>query len=207
MTGSSDDVAAPLPDRARERRRELRDAVSAAALELVLERGLDAVTVDEIARAANVSRRTFFNYFPSKSAACIPRGFPPDPEALELFLTDRSVSTMSAVARFLWRHVELAQRESGNFHAFHDIWRREPTIRPEIHGVLARTEGHLASLVARREGLPACSAAPAAVAAAAIAVLRVAVEQWRTDEAPEQLENRIHECFAAVTESVRDPGT
>ena len=26
-------------------------------------------------------------------------------------------------------------------------------------------------------------------------------------EAPEQLENRIHECFAAVTESVRDPGT
>lgn len=207
MTGTPQDGAAPVPDRARQRRRGLRQAISGAAVELVLERGLDAVTVDEIARAANVSRRTFFNYFPSKAAACVPRGLPPDDEAVDQFLTDRTVSTMTAVARLLWRHVALARGEVASFDSFHDIWRREPSIRPEIHGALARTEQELARLVARRDGHPADAAAPASVAAAAVAILRVAVEQWRTDEAPELLERRVRECFAAVTESVREPAS
>src|SRR5579872_6233243 len=48
-------------------RRQLR----AAALHLVAEHGLANVTVEDIAEAADVSPRTFFNYFPSKEAALI----------------------------------------------------------------------------------------------------------------------------------------
>lgn len=207
VTEPTDYLAMTATDRIRERRREIREAISDAALDLVLARGLDSVTVDEIARSANVSRRTFFNYFPSKAAACIPQAYHPDAESVELLLTDRSVSTMSAVARFLWCHIILAHSGTRHFNAFHDIWRNEPGIRPEVQAVLAGTETHLASLVARRDGHPPDAAEPAAVAAAAVAILRVAVEQWRTDEAPELLESRIREAFMAVTESVRDPGT
>lgn len=43
-----------------------RDAISHAATRLFVERGFDNVTVDEIAAAANVGRKTVFNHFPRK---------------------------------------------------------------------------------------------------------------------------------------------
>lgn len=51
-------------------------AIENAATSLVLENGYDCVTVDEICAAAEVSKRTFFNYVPSKEAAVI--GSTPD---------------------------------------------------------------------------------------------------------------------------------
>jgi len=54
----------------RERKKaETRTALSQAVLRLALERGLDAVTADDIAGAANVSVRTFHNYSGSKEEA------------------------------------------------------------------------------------------------------------------------------------------
>jgi AcrR family transcriptional regulator len=48
------------------KRQVVRDALSAAALELFLTHGFEAVTVGEIAQAAGVSRRTYFRYYKSK---------------------------------------------------------------------------------------------------------------------------------------------
>ena len=64
------------PDSLRERkRRATMVAIEDAATGLVLERGYDAVTVEDICARADVSKRTFFNYVPSKEAAVI--GTPP----------------------------------------------------------------------------------------------------------------------------------
>jgi AcrR family transcriptional regulator len=56
------------------KKRETRCALADAALRLAAEHGLDQVTVDQISAAANVSTRTFFNYFSSKEEAVASAG-------------------------------------------------------------------------------------------------------------------------------------
>ena len=71
----------------RERKKlQTRTAIHEAAFRLIDENGLEATTVEQICNAADVSSRTFFNYFPSKAAA-----------ALELSAT---VVTPEVAARF-----------------------------------------------------------------------------------------------------------
>jgi AcrR family transcriptional regulator len=56
----------PLPDLGRRKQERLRHRIREVGLELFLQNGFEATTVDEIAAAADVSRRTFFRYFTSK---------------------------------------------------------------------------------------------------------------------------------------------
>jgi len=52
--------------RARKQKRT-RNAIWDAAIDLFAEKGFDGTTIDEIAQAAEVSRRSFFRYFESKN--------------------------------------------------------------------------------------------------------------------------------------------
>lgn len=56
------------PDRRARRRAEGRQRVFRAAVELFVERGFDATTMDDIAGRADVARATVFNYFQRKTA-------------------------------------------------------------------------------------------------------------------------------------------
>jgi AcrR family transcriptional regulator len=60
------------PQQRRDRRRaEKRQAIRLVAVKLALEQGLEAVTVEAISAAADISPRTFFNYFASKEEALV----------------------------------------------------------------------------------------------------------------------------------------
>lgn len=51
---------------------ETRERIAAEALRLFAEQGYEGTTVDQIAQAAQVGRRTFFRYFPTKEAVVFP---------------------------------------------------------------------------------------------------------------------------------------
>lgn len=59
-----------------QKKRRTRQQIHRAALEMVLDDGLENVTVERIAEAAGISQRNFFNYFPTKDAAIL--GLPSD---------------------------------------------------------------------------------------------------------------------------------
>src|SRR5258708_15656915 len=62
------------------KKRATRRSLRRVALDLVAERGLASVPVEDIAEAADVSPRAFFNYFPSKEAVLF--GGEPDRAAM-----------------------------------------------------------------------------------------------------------------------------
>ena len=78
-------------------RRRTAARLEQAAWDLVAEQGFDAVTADAVAERAEVSRRTFFNYFPR----------------VELVLNERMRSTIAALAeRFVARPADEPVQES-----------------------------------------------------------------------------------------------
>lgn len=69
-----------------------------AATSLVLERGYDAVSVEDICEVAKISRRTFFNYFESKDQSVFGNGIIKfDAEDEELFLSGDHADPVAAM--------------------------------------------------------------------------------------------------------------
>jgi AcrR family transcriptional regulator len=64
-------VTAEALGRRERKKRDTRKALASAAVRLAAERGPDQVTIEDIAEAADVSVRTFFNYFSSKEEAIV----------------------------------------------------------------------------------------------------------------------------------------
>jgi AcrR family transcriptional regulator len=95
-------MSATATGRRETRKRETEQRIHRCALVLTDERGLDGWTLEDLAEAADVSRRTLFNYYPGKTDAVLggPPALPVD--ALATFdaggPTGRLVDDLAALA-------------------------------------------------------------------------------------------------------------
>jgi AcrR family transcriptional regulator len=189
----------------RERKRAATSrAIQLAALELVAERGLEGVTVEDIARRADVSPRTLFNYFTSKEEAFT--GASPelaDEEATARFvggsgsvLDDLAVLVLSSVSaglddldilylrrKLMKQYPEMAARRAASLRTFED------QLAGIIEERLRRSEPELA-------GDPAQLAERARLLAlVAIAAMRHAWGLWADGDQRVSLPSRLRKSF------------
>ena len=99
-----------------------RAAIRAAALTLTRERGYSAMTVDDVATLAGVSRRTVFNHFSSKADLLVVGLEPPEPEAIEAFING-SGSLLEDLGVLLASGAEAVESERGWLLSFPEIVR------------------------------------------------------------------------------------
>jgi AcrR family transcriptional regulator len=173
----------PIPRGLRERKKiETRLALARAAMRLFDERGYAATTVDDIAAAANVSRRTFFRYFASKEEVFIV-----DPggklAALHVALADGPPDepTIAALRRGM---VALASAyfEPDLVRAEARVGLKEPAVAAAGFAYQVQWEDALAAEVAMdlRVDLDA-DPRPRIVAHATVAILRAGLASWLAD--------------------------
>lgn len=174
-------VASPEGPSLRERKKSAtRAALRRAAVELVSTRGLASVTVEDIAAAADVSARTFFNYFSSKEDAI--SGF--DPAALaELvaLLRERPAGEPPALAL---RAAMLEAPASVDAHPRElllrlQLVRSDPHLLAHYASAWAETERQLVAALAERRGeKPHHDSYLSLVVAATLTASRVAMLSW-----------------------------
>ncbi|WP_010541512.1 TetR/AcrR family transcriptional regulator [Dietzia alimentaria] len=205
-------------DSLRERkRRATMVAIENAATTLVLEHGYDEVTVDQICATADISKRTFFNYVPSKEAAVI--GATPE-DVVEAdrvaFLEDADPDVPRAVLRLFLaaftaartaddaQTITLAQRHR-------DIYRRNPDLRAARATASSRFQMRLVDIVTehftrhpslrRLTGVPVDAEARACVALVS-ASASLGLSTWLTKESA-TVADLDDECSTALRHLAR----
>jgi AcrR family transcriptional regulator len=162
------------------KKRETRRALEDAALRLANERGPDNVTVEEIADAADVSVRTFFNYFSSKEEAIV--GGDGDATPLVEHLLARPVDEppLVAVGNVLVGAFVTASEEWADRRVVRQrLVRKHPSLLPRHlashHGI----ERQLTKALAARLGMEdADFLYPALVVTTAVNAMRLAIVSW-----------------------------
>jgi AcrR family transcriptional regulator len=146
------------------KRAATRGAITATARALTAERGLNGYTVEEVCDAAGISRRTFFNYFPTKEDAIIGHAGDDIPaDVIEDFIAGGADSPAGDISPTLFRDlVRLSLRLAEGMTASEEETRqligvvhKEPQIILKIIGVTEQREAQFARDVARREGVAA----------------------------------------------------
>ncbi|WP_067825095.1 TetR family transcriptional regulator [Nocardia inohanensis] len=170
--------------REREKARVRRELID-AALRLFESRGFEQTTVQEIADAAQVSRRTFHRHFPSKTAVVF--AHEADVMAALLAAMDSRPpeepvfpAVRAALREFILDPERAAERtaQADTARRARELLLSHPEIRRENFTGSVGRQAALARNFARRAGLPADDIRPTLTAATCFAAFGVGLDAW-----------------------------
>ncbi|MEU0370408.1 TetR family transcriptional regulator [Streptomyces sp. NPDC006283] len=180
-------------------------AISEAAIALFLERGFDAVSVAEVAAAADVSKPTLFRYFPAKEDLVLHRFADHEDEAARVVAArPAGVSPLTALHRHFLDGLERRDPVTGlnddeRVLAFHRLLYGTPSLVARLPAYQGRSEAALADALgaAGAEGLGARLAAGQIAAVQRI----LAEENWRRIAAGERAVEVAPDAVAAADQA------
>jgi AcrR family transcriptional regulator len=197
------------------KKRETRTALSRAAIRLSLERGWDKVTVDDIAAAANVSSRTFRNYFTTKAEAIAAGHF-------ERMLRIADGLRARPSAEPLWEAIGNAvaaqfrpEKPTHGKPLEAKRWMKgirfvltEPAIQGEVLKATAKAQDEMAKAIAERTGADlAHDTYPQLTAAVVAAGMGVAVGRWLRGGPAGSVVPLLREVFGLISSGLPVPAS
>ena len=195
----------------RERKKaQTRRALTAAAIRLSTERGSpDRVTVEEISEAADVSPRTFFNYFSSKEDAVL--GVDPERRTelrAELELRPADEAPVEALRAALLSTAEGIDENAELWAQRLQLVREHPSLSAGYVASFADFERGLVEAMAARLDLdPDADLYPAIVVATALTIMRVTVKHWQATDADTPLADLLDLAFDQLADGLTLPPT
>ena len=193
------DVATGLRER---KRQQTRERLTRAAMALFLDRGFEATTLDDIAAAAEVSRRSFFHYFASKedvvfawheeSMAALIAAVAARPAGEAMLAA--AENAIAAIAR---------QLEPGEAIAMARLKHGNPALQARDQVKYEKLERALADALIKRAGHKSADhksdkLQARLVAMIATGTLRIGGELWAAEGAREKPEALAKRIFAAI---------
>ncbi|MDP5311541.1 TetR family transcriptional regulator [Streptomyces poriferorum] len=164
----------------RERKKEAtRQAVHEAALRLTVEHGFDQLTVEAVADAAGISRRTFSNYFAGKEDALL-HGEEQQTRELVRAVRERPAeeAAWTALRAAMTQFAERVAPPEREWAVRTRLAMRHPSLLARQLANHAALERDLAEAVAARPSLSPEPVRPLVLAAAFLSSLRIAMRLW-----------------------------
>ena len=189
-------------DRRARRKAATRRAIQEHALRLFLEKGYEATTVEEIARAAGVSHMTFFRYFPTKEDVVMEDEY--DPMIFELIAARPPDEPAIDKIRYAFREglsrVYAADRDALLVRT--RLILSTPALRARLWEQQAATGRLIARALAVHPDQDGSDLPTRVVASACLAAITTAILVWAENDGAQELPDLIDQVLALLRDEM-----
>ncbi|MEI9887171.1 MAG: TetR family transcriptional regulator [Rhizomicrobium sp.] len=167
----------PTPGLRERKRAETRARIIEGALKLFVKRGFDGTTLDDIAAAAGISRRTFFHYFESKEDLAFAWLDSTSDDIVAAAKREAADQPLLAIAA---NAIAACASPYGRDEAFAlaRLVNETPALKDRSQMKYGRLEESLAEVIASRKGLKKDDLRARLAAMTAVGAMRIASQRW-----------------------------